>query len=149
MMNTTDLGICPVCSKEKETWTHLLTCCHEDSIAIKSLVLAKFSALLIKCKTAPVIRSVLRYKLAQFLNVDHNTVPIIPGDLIGTTLGLGIEQQANIGWVNFLKGRVSKKFGDAQQIFYNIVHPNGTYTRDQWMGKMITGVWQIFYDIWQ
>eukprot|EP00957_Ditylum_brightwellii_P187424 14273659-Ditylum_brightwellii.AAC.1 len=103
MMNTTDLGICPVCSKEKETWTHLLACCHEDSIAIKSLALAKFSAMLTKCKTALVICSVLRYKLAQFLDVDHNTAPTIPDDLLGTTLGLGIKQQANIGWDNFLK----------------------------------------------
>eukprot|EP00957_Ditylum_brightwellii_P114296 8714275-Ditylum_brightwellii.AAC.1 len=81
--------------------------------------------------------------------MDHTTVPTIPEDLVGNTLGQGIEQQANIGWDTFLKGRVSKKFGDAQHIFYNIVHPHGMCTREYWMGKLITGVWQIFYDIWR
>eukprot|EP00957_Ditylum_brightwellii_P072050 5476207-Ditylum_brightwellii.AAC.1 len=109
----------------KGTWTHLSTCCHDDSLAIKTLALAKFSAMLIKCKTTPVICLVLRYKIAQFLKIDHTTVPRIPEELVGNTLGQGIEQQANIGWDKFLKGRVSKKFRDTQQIFYNIVHPNG------------------------
>eukprot|EP00957_Ditylum_brightwellii_P025315 1915621-Ditylum_brightwellii.AAC.1 len=89
--------------------------------------------MLTRCKTAPVIRLVLRYKIAQYLKIDHTIVPTIPDDLVGNTLGQGIKQQANIGWDNFLKGRVSKKFGDAQQIFYNIVHPNGMYTRKHWM----------------
>eukprot|EP00957_Ditylum_brightwellii_P010984 832685-Ditylum_brightwellii.AAC.1 len=86
-----------------------------------------------KYKTAPIIQLVLRYKIAQYLKIDHTVVPTIPDDLVGNTLGQGIEQQGHIGWDNFLKGRVYKEFGDAQQIFYNIVHPNGMHTREHWM----------------
>eukprot|EP00957_Ditylum_brightwellii_P006372 482965-Ditylum_brightwellii.AAC.1 len=89
--------------------------------------------MLTKYKTAPVISLVLRYKIAQFLNIDHTAVPTIADNFVGNTLGQGIEQQANIGWNNFLKGQVSKKFRDAQQIFYNIVHPIGKYTHKHWM----------------
>eukprot|EP00957_Ditylum_brightwellii_P009341 706919-Ditylum_brightwellii.AAC.1 len=96
--------------------------------------------MLTKSNTAPIIRSVLRYKIAQYLKIDHTATPTIPDDLVGNTLGQGIEKQAHIGWDNFLKGRVSKEFSDAQQIFYNIVHPNGTYTCEHWMGKLTTRV---------
>eukprot|EP00957_Ditylum_brightwellii_P031086 2354885-Ditylum_brightwellii.AAC.1 len=91
--------------------------------------------MLTKSKTALIIRLVLRYKIAQYLKIDNTGVPTTPDDQLGNILSQGIEKQAHIGWKNFLKGRVSKEFGDAQQIFYNTVYPNGMYTRKHWMGN--------------
>eukprot|EP00957_Ditylum_brightwellii_P074470 5658407-Ditylum_brightwellii.AAC.1 len=48
-----------------------------------------------------------------------------------------------------MKGRLSHKWGEAQQYFYNKFYPNSGYTRKYWMHKTITAVWQIFMLIWK
>eukprot|EP00957_Ditylum_brightwellii_P147892 11261186-Ditylum_brightwellii.AAC.1 len=56
----------------------------------------KFSAMLTKSKNALIIQSVLRYKIAQYLKIDNTGAPTIPDDLVGNTLGQGIEKKAHI-----------------------------------------------------
>eukprot|EP00957_Ditylum_brightwellii_P043577 3303316-Ditylum_brightwellii.AAC.1 len=134
---------------EKETWQHLLCCTHDDSIAIRTLAVTKFKSSLLQCKTALIICSTLIYKLSQWLGLATAPPPIIPSDRLGMILCTTVEEQAEIGWENFIKGRISICWGDAQQIFYNTVHPTGNYSKSQWNGKIITGVWQIFFDVWK
>eukprot|EP00957_Ditylum_brightwellii_P157362 11976916-Ditylum_brightwellii.AAC.1 len=80
LMNATDLGLCPVCLKDKKMWQHLLHCTHTDSIAITTLAVTKFKSSLLKCKTAPIICHTLIYKLSQWLGLPTNPPPIIPSD---------------------------------------------------------------------
>eukprot|EP00957_Ditylum_brightwellii_P145949 11114632-Ditylum_brightwellii.AAC.1 len=87
--------------------------------------LIKFMHNWLHCKTAPVISDVLTYKLSQWMNLAMGNIPSVQCDNLGQNLSLAIEEQAEIGWENFVKGR------------------------EQWMRKLITGVWQIFYDVWK
>eukprot|EP00957_Ditylum_brightwellii_P181527 13827728-Ditylum_brightwellii.AAC.1 len=43
LINQTDLGNCPVCSKSHKTWQYLFHCQHPDSLAIRSLALISFN----------------------------------------------------------------------------------------------------------
>eukprot|EP00957_Ditylum_brightwellii_P003622 274278-Ditylum_brightwellii.AAC.1 len=45
--------------------------------------------------------------------------PSIHCDNLGHNLSLALEEQADIGWKNFVKGRVSEWWVKLQQIFYN------------------------------
>eukprot|EP00957_Ditylum_brightwellii_P044474 3373942-Ditylum_brightwellii.AAC.1 len=47
---------CPMCCAEKEEWTHLFQCKHDDLIVIRSLALTKYWLALIKIRTIPIIR---------------------------------------------------------------------------------------------
>eukprot|EP00957_Ditylum_brightwellii_P017064 1286915-Ditylum_brightwellii.AAC.1 len=77
----------------------------------------------------------------------YGNTPSVQCDNLGHNLSLALEEQAEIGWENFVKGRVSTLWGKSQQIFHNEVYPTSKYKKEQWMGKLITGMWQIFYDV--
>ena len=54
---------------------------------------------------------VLIYKINQWTGNTSDRPPQIPDDEVGLHLGLALEEQAGIGWENFMKGRVSKNGG--------------------------------------
>ena len=100
-------------------------------------------------KTSPALRTLLRYKLSKWLKLDHGPPPRIYNDKLGRLLSGALEEQHDIGWDNFMKGRLSYKWGEAQQYFYNKFYPSSGYNRERWMHKTITAVWQIFMLIWK
>eukprot|EP00957_Ditylum_brightwellii_P057598 4367664-Ditylum_brightwellii.AAC.1 len=105
LLNVTDLGVCPVCSTDHETWMHLYYCKDANSVAIRTLAITKFHATLLKCKTAPIINDVLTYKLAQWMLLATGNTPSIHCSNLGHNLSLALEEQADIGWESFVKGR--------------------------------------------
>eukprot|EP00957_Ditylum_brightwellii_P057125 4329142-Ditylum_brightwellii.AAC.1 len=82
-----------------------------------------FKSSLLKYKTAPIFRSTLIYKLLQWLGLATDPPPVTPFDQLGTILSTAVEEQAKIGWENFIKGWIFIRWGDAQQFFYDAVHP--------------------------
>eukprot|EP00957_Ditylum_brightwellii_P118643 9049573-Ditylum_brightwellii.AAC.1 len=47
-----------------------------------------------------------------------------PGLQVWAMDGIRVEEQHNIGWHNFARGQILKKWGDAQQLFYHIFYNN-------------------------
>eukprot|EP00957_Ditylum_brightwellii_P053693 4068064-Ditylum_brightwellii.AAC.1 len=148
-MNATDLGVCLVCSSEHETWMYLYHCINADSVAINALAITKLCASLLKCKTAPITRDVLTYKLSQLMHLATGNTLSVHCNNLGHNLSLVLEEQADISWENFVKGRVSEQWGKSQHIFYNDVYPSSNYNKEQWTGQLVTGVWQFFYHVWK
>eukprot|EP00957_Ditylum_brightwellii_P075682 5751734-Ditylum_brightwellii.AAC.1 len=146
-MNATDLGVCLVCSSKHETWMYLYRCNDADSVTIRTLAITKFQATLLKCKTAPIICDVLTYKLSQWMHLVMGNTPSVHCNNLGHNLSLALEEQANISWENFVKGRVSEWWGKSQQMFYNYVYPSSNYEKEQWTRQLITGVWQFFNNV--
>eukprot|EP00957_Ditylum_brightwellii_P157501 11987318-Ditylum_brightwellii.AAC.1 len=108
LMNVSDLRVCPVCSTGHKMWIHLYHCKDADSVAICTLAITKFCATRLKCKTAPIIRDVLTYKLSQWMLLATGNMLSIHCNNLGHNLSLVLEEQADIGWENFVKGRVSE-----------------------------------------
>eukprot|EP00957_Ditylum_brightwellii_P021561 1625428-Ditylum_brightwellii.AAC.1 len=75
----------------------------------------KFRSELIKQKIAPIIKQMLYFKVAQWCKLPGLTPPIVPQDAAGLALGKAIEEQADLGWHNFIKGRISKHWAETQQ----------------------------------
>eukprot|EP00957_Ditylum_brightwellii_P211228 15365920-Ditylum_brightwellii.AAC.3 len=109
----------------------------------------KFQATLFMCKTSPIIRDVLTYKLSQWMRLATGNMLSIHCDNLGHNLRLVLEEQVDIGWENFVKGRVSEWWGKSQEIFYNDVYSLSNYKKEQWTAQLTTGVWQIFYNVWK
>eukprot|EP00957_Ditylum_brightwellii_P175990 13401176-Ditylum_brightwellii.AAC.1 len=93
---------------------HMFQCPHEDAINLRLLALTKFKSALIKMKTAPIIRQVLYYKLAQWCRLPTPTPPCIPSDSTGDILQDAIDTQLDLGWQNFMKEWVAKQWSQAQ-----------------------------------
>eukprot|EP00957_Ditylum_brightwellii_P067328 5110087-Ditylum_brightwellii.AAC.1 len=60
-------------------------------------------------KTAPIIRQVLCYKVAQWCNLPCGTPPRLPMDATAVSLSAAVETQGDLGWHNFIKGRMAKE----------------------------------------
>eukprot|EP00957_Ditylum_brightwellii_P008477 642840-Ditylum_brightwellii.AAC.1 len=77
----------------------------------RAAAVTKLKGDLQKLKTAPIITTVLIYKINQWLGNTRDRPPQIPDDQVSHQLVLALKEQAEIGWGNFMKGRVSKSGG--------------------------------------
>ena len=99
-------------------------------------------------KTAPIIRQVLYYKVAQWCCLPTPTPPRIPSDSIGDTLRDAIDTQRDLGWQNFMKGRVAKHWTQAQGVYCQALPRPLKHDPHRWNIKLIKSIWTIFVDVW-
>ena len=116
-INSNAVGDCPICGKVEESCIHLLKCEHIEAETTRAAAVTKLKGDLRKLKTAPIITTVLIYKINQWFGNTGDRPPQIPDDEVGLQLSLAIEEQADIGWENFMKGRVSKKWGERHKYY--------------------------------
>eukprot|EP00957_Ditylum_brightwellii_P092285 7026632-Ditylum_brightwellii.AAC.1 len=64
--------------------------------------------------TAPIIRQVLCYKVAQWYKLTSGPPPRLPTDAAAEILSAAVELQQELGLHNFIKGRMAKKWCLAQ-----------------------------------
>eukprot|EP00957_Ditylum_brightwellii_P175622 13371562-Ditylum_brightwellii.AAC.1 len=88
---------CPNCCTENGTWMHMFQYPHDDAISLQSLALTKFKSLLIKMSTAPIIRQVLYYKVAQWCCLPEITPLHILSDSTGDILCNAADTQHDLG----------------------------------------------------
>eukprot|EP00957_Ditylum_brightwellii_P091461 6964459-Ditylum_brightwellii.AAC.1 len=87
----------------------MFQCPHDDAILSRSLAIIKFKSSLIKIQTAPIIQQILYYKVAQWRKMPCILPPRIPSDPTGSKLCNAVETQHELGWKNFMKGRIAKQ----------------------------------------
>eukprot|EP00957_Ditylum_brightwellii_P173128 13180186-Ditylum_brightwellii.AAC.1 len=109
VIDKNDVNACPICLEMEETWQHFFQCQHEDSIAIRTLALTLFKSELLHLKTAPILREVLYYKVAQWCKLSSIPVPLIPDDEVGDMIRDAVEDQNKIGWDNLIKVQICIK----------------------------------------
>eukprot|EP00957_Ditylum_brightwellii_P068757 5218976-Ditylum_brightwellii.AAC.1 len=62
---------------------------------------------------------------------------------------MAITDQILLGWMNFIKGRVSKKWAEAQKLYLDFAAPNSTkHTEEHWAQALVLGLWNYFDEIW-
>ena len=81
----------------------MFQCPHGDAILLRMLALTKFCSELQKMHTAPIIRQVLYYKVAQWCQLPQVTPPRIPPDSTGM---VQFHERANITSLVQSAGRV-------------------------------------------
>eukprot|EP00957_Ditylum_brightwellii_P104059 7927745-Ditylum_brightwellii.AAC.1 len=59
--------------------------------------------------TAPIIRQVLCYKVAQWCKLTSGTPPRLPTDATAEILSATVKIQQELGWHNFIKGCMTKE----------------------------------------
>ena len=72
-----------------------------------------------KLKTASIIFQCLKIIINSITKGEQPILPQIPTDDIGHLVQKAWQEQEKIGWSNIMKGRLSKKWGQAQQNFYS------------------------------
>ena len=59
-----------------------------------------------------------------------------------------VQNQNDIGWYNFIKGRVSKHWKQAQEIYYRFHKKDVKYNGQTWGVKLIEALWSYSEGIW-
>eukprot|EP00957_Ditylum_brightwellii_P155071 11804033-Ditylum_brightwellii.AAC.1 len=138
---------CPVCCAEDEMWMHMFQCPHNDAILLRSLALTKFKSSLIKIQTAPIIQQVLYYKVSQWCKMLSLQPPRILTDIAGTKLCNAVETQHDLGWNNFMKGRIAKQWCMAQTVYCCSFPKPKEFGERQLTTKLIKAIWTMFVDV--
>jgi len=112
-----DTHTCPVCSAPKEDRNHIFTCQGQAVVKNREKNLKELKKELEDLETAPMITKTI---IGRLRNVHNDTTPSIysfgNSDFGGgITIRSIIEDQADIGWTNFLCGRWGVKWKEAQK----------------------------------
>jgi len=59
------------------------------------------------------------------------------------------EKQCEIGWDEFLRGRISSRWGNIMQTYYRTMNLGSFRNGMAWEVKVIHTMWQIFLQTWQ
>eukprot|EP00957_Ditylum_brightwellii_P002371 181426-Ditylum_brightwellii.AAC.1 len=130
---------CPVCLTTEETWMHLFQCQHVDAIAIRMLTITMFKSGLLKLETASIIKQVLCYKIAQCCKMLPLPTLFIADNDIGDVVQSAVEDQHQIGWNNFMKGKISIKWKAAQTMYTDALPASinsKEFNKDSWCSRV-------------
>eukprot|EP00957_Ditylum_brightwellii_P122662 9354139-Ditylum_brightwellii.AAC.1 len=73
--------------------------------------------------------------------------PRIPSDPTGLKLCNTVESQHELGWNNFMKGRIAKKWCEAQALYCQSFPKPKIFDEQQWTTKLIKAILTIFIDV--
>eukprot|EP00957_Ditylum_brightwellii_P006050 458112-Ditylum_brightwellii.AAC.1 len=72
--------------------------------------------------------------------------PRIPCNKLGDYLTDAVASQQELGWDNFLKGRITSAWGETQAVHLRTFYPTSTqHTRLQWKKSLVVLIWNCFY----
>eukprot|EP00957_Ditylum_brightwellii_P038702 2925234-Ditylum_brightwellii.AAC.1 len=111
--NSQASDLCPVCVLGRETSQHLFQCTHESSVCSRIAALTQLYSDLTSLCTAPILKDAITASVAQWCGLEALS-PVVPTDSVGTEIVAAKTAQLEIGWANFLKGRVSVHWATAQ-----------------------------------
>ena len=130
---------------------HILTCIATTDQREKAFNI--FNNSLTKLNTAPVILASIKSNLKQILAFPPTPLSIYinPSDPIDQSVLQTTTQQHNIGWNHFLKGRLSKGWGLAQEQYLTLFPDRRAKktTGSRWAVKVIEAALILLRTIWQ
>ena len=115
-----DTHNCPVCSEPKEDRNHIFTCNAPTTMKNREKSLTGLMKVLEDLNTSPTLTKMI---IRSLRHVHNGTIPSAPSFGYanfggGITIRGIIEDQADIGWTNFLCGRWSVIWKEAQKRHY-------------------------------
>jgi hypothetical protein len=133
---------CPRCAEVKETPLHVLECGAMSTKVIWSKSMTKLQTWMESTNTMPELQTALITRLRQWKG-ETNDNPTF-----STHCGLraAILHQDEIGWYNFLMGRISLQWKEVQQRYYEWLGRRNTGKK--WATALIQKVWEVSWDMW-
>jgi len=157
---------CPNCRRSDrlpspyiETENHILRCQHDQLHATRYTALAKLESTMAVISTPRDVSTAIIYGLRSWMeNERYNGIepdiewPPPTFDYHPThhaPIQQAFEQQCEIGWDEFLRGRISSKWGATVNEYYRNMNLNQYHSDKTWETKVIHSTWQIFLQTWQ
>jgi hypothetical protein len=134
---------CAVCS-EKESEDHILHCKSETRKQIRSVWIAEMKHYLSSPHTHTDVKNAIMNELENWLNPGSKTITFRP---ISREIQQALETQQNIGWRNFVRGRISMEWGEIINTHIQIENITDE-TAEKWGTKLININWKYILQMW-
>jgi hypothetical protein len=145
-------NLCPVCELADEDQTHFLICPDDRCRSNFQLQLALLHKSLQKKKILGAVWSQIKHRLLSATGYSASpTFPEVSGnDAIAHHLRVAIREQNDIGWINFLRGRISRHWGRAQAVYYHEAQlTSNVLSASTFQTALIRGAWTFFHGTWE
>jgi hypothetical protein len=136
-----DNSHCPRCKEDNETTTHILICPDEDAGREWRNRVANLGIWLLEMDTHPSIKTCIM----ESLSLRATTTLFSPNaDHICMTAAL---EQDEIGWQNFVEGKISKSWGVLQWNHYQ--EQLSVRSGDKWSTGLVTQLLELTHGMWK
>jgi hypothetical protein len=139
---------CPSCN-ETETNDHVTECNNPRRRQVRNKIKTNLAKILDKYHTCLQIKECILIGVTKAWNGDMN--PIQHQDLSFALQGnvkQALEDQQEVGWTNFYRGRIALEWQTAQQEHYTKQF-NKYQDTDKWTTAIITTLWHGFLQLWE
>jgi hypothetical protein len=139
---------CPLCN-EIETNNHISACTNPRRAKLRNKMLRTLRKTMEKTETHIQVQEIILQGIKAAITegiktVDDNQLSFQPSGIIRSAL----QEQNAIGWTNFYKGRLSKKWEQVQQQHYTQTKPKKADTH-RWATSIILTMWQGLLLMWE
>ena len=98
--------------------------------------------------TPPSLIKVILHHVSTYYKVSATTDSESPQHIFSDELHLSIKKQSEIGWGQFIRGRISKDFQKTMHKHYRLNNQGRSYTGKTWMRKVIKSLLDTHIDEW-
>lgn len=135
-----DHSRCPRCQQVDETTMHVLVCPNDSAGLEWRCRVTDIGLWLLEVDTHPSIRQCILDSLAPR---STNTLFSTYADQI---CAVAATEQDEIGWQNFVEGKISKTWGDLQFLYYQEQFSNRSV--DRWTSGLVTRLLELTHGMW-
>ena len=136
---------CPTCGHPEETQQHFFQCSHTTRLEWRGTFNTAFHETMTKHHTHPGLLALAQEGMNAFMEsrpISLQHVPDFPGRQ------LLIEEQSAIGWENFIRGRVSKRWLKIQIKHLKRIDKYDVKRSPKWTNTLIHTVWTHVLLLW-
>jgi hypothetical protein len=133
---------CPHCDRREDV-PHVTRCTHGAANETWAIAMNTFSTWLAAQNTFPSLTQLFVDRLTAWRNNRKIHFPEPQAAYLATAY----HEQSDIGWYNFLQGRISNHWVAIQSAYYK--HLGSLQTGHTWARKLIHQLWDISWNMWQ
>ena len=148
--------MCPICKTAVEEQDHVISCPHHHHRFNLRLQLQQAKSFLKSYQVCAKIWTVVNAHVLHQFGGGPTPSYDIDDDPLGVALRVAIDLQNQIGWDNFMRGRIAQAWGDVQEQFYSeyySFHDDEDrpkyHSRQAFMTRFIRSIFRMFLGIWK
>jgi hypothetical protein len=135
---------CPICLQPNETIGHIMSCPDIRARLHRAQAIDNLIITLKKIKTDPAIISAIHSRLLHRQPTRRYTPSGQP-----SAVDKAFQDQDLIGWDQFRRGRVSKKWEDAQELWLVAVSTKWKRSSALWLQRLLVAIWDMSFEVWE
>jgi hypothetical protein len=135
-----DNSRCPRCKQENETMTHVIVCTGNGAAQEWTNQIMNLGLWLIEMNTHPSVQKCILESLMSHSTATLFTTSADPFCFSAT------REQDEIGWQNFVEGKITRSWGMLQLLHYQELHSK--HTMDMWTAGLVTQLLELTHGMW-